>query len=101
MPPAATNGAAAACCGAGPGYATPLAAKESGPRETLIYVPCIVPDASRPDYLATGDVDPASATYGQVRARQRAGGRLLGAGRPAAAARRNLMSCRAPCPAAS
>lgn len=29
-------------------------------------MPCIVPDASRPDYLATVDVDPNSATYSTV-----------------------------------
>lgn len=37
-----------------------------GPREKLLYVPCIVPDHSRPDYLATVDVDEASPTFGQV-----------------------------------
>ncbi|KAI8468542.1 MAG: selenium binding protein [Monoraphidium minutum] len=58
-----------ACCAKGPGYATPLEAKEQGPRERVLLVPCIVPDASRPDYLATVDVDPESDTYGQVVAR--------------------------------
>ena len=38
-----------------------------GPREALVYLPCIVPDQSRPDYLATVDVDPSSETYSQVR----------------------------------
>jgi hypothetical protein len=38
-----------------------------GPREALVYLPCIVPDQSRPDYLATVDVDPSSDTYSQVR----------------------------------
>jgi hypothetical protein len=38
----------------------------NGPPEGLLYVPCVVPDASRPDYLATVDADPASATFGQV-----------------------------------
>jgi hypothetical protein len=38
----------------------------NGAREKLIYVPCIVPDQSRPDYLATVDVDPDSSTYSQV-----------------------------------
>lgn len=56
----------AACCAHGPGYATPLDAKNSGNREKFILVPCIVPDASRPDYLATVDVDPESDTYSQV-----------------------------------
>ncbi len=37
-----------------------------GPREALVYLPCIVPDQSRPDYLATVDVDPSSDTYSQV-----------------------------------
>jgi hypothetical protein len=49
-----------------PSYATPLEAKAHGPREALIYVPAIVADGSRPDYLATVDVDEGSATYGQV-----------------------------------
>jgi selenium-binding protein 1 len=56
-----------ACCGGtGPGYATPLDAMTKGPRERLIFVPCIVASEARPDYLATVDVDPASKTYGQV-----------------------------------
>lgn len=38
----------------------------NGAREKLIYVPCIIPDYSRPDYLATVDVDPESASYGKV-----------------------------------
>ena len=37
-----------------------------GPKETLVYVPAIVADKSRPDYLATVDVDPSSPTYSQV-----------------------------------
>ena len=31
-----------------------------------MYLPCIVPDKTRPDYLATVDVDPSSPTYSQV-----------------------------------
>lgn len=31
-----------------------------------MYIPCIVPDKSRPDYLATIDIDPESETYMQV-----------------------------------
>ena len=31
-----------------------------------MYIPCIVPDKSRPDYLVTVDVDPKSNTYSQV-----------------------------------
>jgi selenium-binding protein 1 len=34
-----------------------------------LYVPAVVPDHSRPDYVATIDVDPASPTYSQVIAR--------------------------------
>ncbi|DBA86469.1 hypothetical protein WJX79_005001 [Trebouxia sp. C0005] len=49
----------------GPGFASPLDATK-GPREALVYLPCIVPDQSRPDYLATVDVDPSSDTYSQV-----------------------------------
>lgn len=47
----------------------------NGAREKLIYVPCIVPDQDRPDYLATVDVDPDSADYGKVgRQREKQGG---------------------------
>lgn len=54
-----------ACCG--PGYPSPLEAMEKGPREKLLYVPCIqTAGANKPDYLATVDVDPDSATYSQV-----------------------------------
>lgn len=35
------------CTGSGPGYATPLEAFTKGPRETLLYLPAIVPDKSR------------------------------------------------------
>lgn len=56
----------ATCCAQGPGYATPLDAFNNGAREKLIYVPCIVPNGDRPDYLATVDVDPDSASYGKV-----------------------------------
>jgi len=38
----------------------------SGQQEELVYIPCIVPDKSRPDYLVTVDVNPASETYSQV-----------------------------------
>jgi hypothetical protein len=38
----------------------------SGSREKLLYVPAIVPDRSRPDYLATVDADPESPHYSQV-----------------------------------
>lgn len=37
------------------------------PRETVMYLPAIIPDqSSRPDYLVTVDVDPASQTFSQV-----------------------------------
>ena len=57
--------AGAACCERT--YATPAAAMNS-PRETLLYVPAIYAGSSiqKPDYLATVDVDPASATFGQI-----------------------------------
>lgn len=40
-----------------------------GPREKLIYVPCILTGTGvqKPDYLATVDVDPESSNYCQVR----------------------------------
>lgn len=53
------------CCD-GPGYKTPLDAFKNGPREKLLYLPAIVADGSRPDYLATVDADPESSTYSQV-----------------------------------
>ena len=39
----------------GPGYATPLDAMTRGPREEIIYIPCIAPEG-KPDYLATVDL---------------------------------------------
>merc|ERR1711862_794055 len=56
----------ASCGGCGPGYATPRDAFLYGAREKIVYLPCIIPDKSRPDYLATVDVDPKSPTYSQV-----------------------------------
>ncbi|KAK3095951.1 hypothetical protein FSP39_021240 [Pinctada imbricata] len=41
----------------------------SGARETIVYLPCIVPPharGERPDYLVTVDVDPKSPTYSKV-----------------------------------
>jgi selenium-binding protein 1 len=40
----------------------------ASPRETLLYLPCIYvgTGVNQPDYLATVDVDPMSAKYGQV-----------------------------------
>lgn len=39
-----------------------------GPREEIVYLPCIYrnTDVLKPDYLATVDVDPKSPTYCQV-----------------------------------
>jgi hypothetical protein len=59
------------CAGSkgGPGYKSPLDAMRSGPREKLLYIPCIQPlaqETHRPDYLATVDVDPESPTYSKV-----------------------------------
>jgi hypothetical protein len=58
----------AGCCG-GPGYATPLDAMKLGPREKIVYVPCITPTHRKKDnadYLATIDVDPSSPTFSKV-----------------------------------
>ena len=54
-------------CGCGPGYASPIEAMK-GPREKLLYIPCIYreTDTKKPDYLATVDCDPASADYSKV-----------------------------------
>jgi selenium-binding protein 1 len=46
-------------------HASPRLAMEAEP-ERLAYTALLSPDASRPDALAVVDVDPASATYGQV-----------------------------------
>ncbi|XP_037083756.1 methanethiol oxidase-like [Pollicipes pollicipes] len=43
-------------CRKGPGHATPLEAMNKGPREELIYVPCITPQGQH-DYLATVDLN--------------------------------------------
>ena len=56
----------ASCGSCGPGYASPKEAFYFAPREKLLYIPCIIPDKSRPDYLSTVDVDPDSPTYQQV-----------------------------------
>ena len=38
-----------------------------GPREKIVYIPCIQPtNRQQPDYLATIDVDPDSPNYGKV-----------------------------------
>jgi len=56
----------AACGGCGPGYATPREAFNTSAQEKIVYLPCIVPDKDRPDYLATVDVDPDSPTFSTV-----------------------------------
>ncbi|XP_066465081.1 methanethiol oxidase-like isoform X3 [Eleutherodactylus coqui] len=55
------------CGSCGPGYKSPLDAMK-GPREELIYVPCIYHNTglNKPDYLATVDVNRKSAHYSQV-----------------------------------
>ncbi|NDH25912.1 MAG: hypothetical protein EBY35_06800 [Rhodobacteraceae bacterium] len=54
-----------ACCG--PGYASPAEAIKA-PREKLLYTIAIYTGTGiqKPDYLATVDADPESATYSQV-----------------------------------
>ncbi|PNI22952.1 SELENBP1 isoform 12, partial [Pan troglodytes] len=55
------------CGNCGPGYSTPLEAMK-GPREEIVYLPCIYRNTGTeaPDYLATVDVDPKSPQYCQV-----------------------------------
>ncbi|XP_060614066.2 methanethiol oxidase-like [Anolis sagrei] len=57
----------AECGECGPGYETPLEAMK-GPREEIVYLPCIYRNTGikKPDYLATVDVDPKSPTYCKV-----------------------------------
>ena len=57
-----------ACGSCGPGYATPLEAMTKGPREKLLYIPCIYrgTETKKPDYLATIDCDPQSPEYGKA-----------------------------------
>lgn len=42
--------------------------RSKGPREQIVYLPCIYRNTGtpKPDYLATVDVDPESPTYSQV-----------------------------------
>lgn len=49
----------------GPGFCTPQEAMRAE-REKLMYVVALATDPAKPDYLATVDVDPMSATYSQV-----------------------------------
>ncbi|KAH0511172.1 Selenium-binding protein 1 [Microtus ochrogaster] len=55
------------CGKCGPGYPTPGEAMK-GPREEIVYLPCIYRNTGieAPDYLATVDVDPKSPHYSQV-----------------------------------
>ncbi|KAG8509256.1 Methanethiol oxidase [Galemys pyrenaicus] len=59
--------AATKCGKCGPGYPTPKDAMK-GPREEIVYLPCIYRNTATdaPDYLATVDVDPKSPQYCQV-----------------------------------
>ena len=50
----------------GPGYESPLSAMKNGPREEHLYVTMISCDKTKPDYLATIDVNPLSPHYQQV-----------------------------------
>ena len=52
----------------GPGYASPKEAVEKAEREKVLYTMALYvgTDVEEPDYLATVDVDPESATYSQV-----------------------------------
>ncbi|XP_022529634.1 methanethiol oxidase [Astyanax mexicanus] len=58
---------ASKCSGCGPGYKSPLDAMK-GPREEIVYVPCIYrnTEVRKPDYLATVNVDPKSPNYCKV-----------------------------------
>jgi selenium-binding protein 1 len=51
----------------GPGYASPQAAREQPP-EQFVYVAALYEGTGidRPDFIAVVDVDPASASYGQI-----------------------------------
>ncbi|KAI7806617.1 putative selenium-binding protein 1 [Triplophysa rosa] len=58
---------ASTCSGCGPGFKTPLDAMK-GPREEIVYLPCIYrnTDIQKPDYLATVDVNPESPDFCKV-----------------------------------
>ena len=51
----------------GPGYASPLVAREQPP-EQFVYVAALYEGTGidRPDFIAVVDVDPSSRTYGQI-----------------------------------
>ena len=44
----------------------PQDAFKNGPREEIVYLPAVQPGGDKPDYLATVDVNPHSASYSQV-----------------------------------
>lgn len=50
----------------GPGYSSPLSAMQQGLREECLFVSMISCDRTKPDYLATVDVNPQSTQYQQV-----------------------------------
>lgn len=50
----------------GPGWATPADAVKNAKREKLLYITCVQLDPTKPDYLATVDIDPESKTYSKV-----------------------------------
>ncbi|CRK94772.1 CLUMA_CG008266, isoform A [Clunio marinus] len=60
-----------------PGYPSPLWAMKNGPREKILYVVTVQPNANdeNGDYLSTVDVDPQSETFCQVIHRAYAGRR--------------------------
>ena len=39
---------------------------KEGPREKIVWLPCIRKGTGKPDYLATVDVDPQSQNYCKV-----------------------------------
>ncbi|KAL8612336.1 Methanethiol oxidase [Nucella lapillus] len=56
-------------CNNGPGYKSPLDAMRYGPREKIVYLPCVVPPdvrKERSNYLATVNVDPDSPDFCKV-----------------------------------
>lgn len=65
MPSPDGGAGASSCGGCGPGYATPLDAMK-GPREKLLYFPCIPADETKRNYLCTVDADPDSSHYAKV-----------------------------------
>uniref|UniRef100_A0A914KHM6 Methanethiol oxidase n=1 Tax=Meloidogyne incognita TaxID=6306 RepID=A0A914KHM6_MELIC len=54
------------CCACGPGYKSPLEAFKNAPREKIIFVTCPNVDQTKPDMLATVDVDPKSEDYCKI-----------------------------------